>query len=60
MRRRSAVEHDRKRFTLVVPLPLLVALMALNFFTSLLLPAGVTVPAGAINPVAKGDGNPLA
>ena len=39
----------------MVPLPFLFVLMGLDFFIKLPLPAGVSVPAGAINPVAADE-----
>ena len=48
----SAVNHDKTRSSPVVPWPFFWLLMALNFFTKLPLPAGVHVPAAAINPLA--------
>ena len=38
MRRGSAVNNDRKRFSPVVPLPFFYLLMALNYFMELPLP----------------------
>ena len=51
----SAVNHDKTRSSPVVPWPFFWLLMALIFFTKLPLPAGVHVPAAAINPLAVDD-----
>ena len=45
----SAVSNDHKRYAPVVPYPLFILLMALNFFTALPLPANVSVPDGAVD-----------